>query len=1057
MYCKYAPCYVTINKGIFLPMVAGVCRMLQRRQYNKAFSIVEMLIAVALVTCLSAVSYRILKSATKSQLSSVESQKANSLSQVALDRFKSDVSLIDYNWVRFGVASVYPHQGYEFGSNYYTDDTISQTEELNDGVTFLRRDPFSDRVYEFSTQKRICYPEAPSATLDLSLFEDMMKLNSVEGLKKDDWVLIYQAGHYMLGVVKSVGVAGVKLREPNDLEKQQTSQNNAGKSNGYVIQPGVVMASLDYDGSATTTTEDDGFCFDSSTSRMQKIGSPVSYFVDYRTNDSKEKSLTNTYVLNDRGEKEKMLVRTEYVGGEVEREYVSKIDSVGFMYDLLGEQNVNGTTGEIVRNVGRDKNSSELLDLSHSVDESNQFQNTYRIIAMKINITVASQDQKTGGQGWKQTKELKVAFDPSFSDESYQDSTTVVSSLTDTLTTLEGPSGVTLTEELGKPLYFVNGDSEEVIVPVSKFQVAADGTMGDQSSGEIYVYDKHGCSVNADSGCDPSENNSVIKFNLGTGVKFFPNTLVQTALADGTQRILVGGVGMQTVGSVISRKSVLGVIDVEPGTTLAEKLQNPVSGGCNIAGCALQEINTSLPETEGLVDTANISVDTKNPGTIYISSVTKKEGESSPAKIYKGIWNGSIYSYSQFGEVPGTDQSRLVSSISDKMITIAGSQWLAACTTKKISESCDGPCLTKENGAVPPKSSFTVGASGAISMAELPFGGGSMTVVGTSGSGSTSGSSSSGGSSGYTVPDFEDLGTMTGSSMGGSSGGSSGTVTSEEDAYGAIVLVARDAANPDVLKKVQLRQHNYMCPSMGVDKSGNLIISGRLTAQPISYLEMQRAVTDSVFQAQIAQQIMYLDEIGNVDEENSYFADYYRVDPDTYEDPTNPQYIGWQTGASTVEFPDGTFGMVNANKFRLAAGFGLNTSGSAKEFSNAGIAQISLAGMQDRVVASIVTDPTNFNNSSITTTYALRSTDLPSVYIPGTFYMNTNADGTGARTDPTPLPAISPSMSDSSWITMYQQFLSSHSANGLNTEMPVLGDNTVEVEHCENSFPSTCK
>ncbi len=1018
--------------------------MLQRRQYNKAFSIVEMLIAVALVTCLSAVSYRILKSATKSQLSSVESQKANSLSQVALDRFKSDVSLIDYNWVRFGVASVYPHQGYEFGSNYYTDDTISQTEELNDGVTFLRRDPFSDRVYEFTTPKRICYPEAPSATLDLSLFEDTMKLNSVEGLKKDDWVLIYQAGHYMLGVVTSVGVAGVKLREPNDLEKQKTSQNNAGKSNGYVIQPGVVMASLDYDASATTTTEDDGLCFDSSTSRMQKIGSPVSYFVDYRTNDSKEKSLTNTYVLNDRGEKEKMLVRTEYVGGEVVREYVSKIDSVGFMYDLLGEQNVDGTTGEIVRNVGRDKNSSELLDLSHSVDESNQFQNTYRIIAMKINITVASQDQKTGGQGWKQTKELKVAFDPSFSDESYQDSTTVVSSLTDTLTTLEGPSGVTLTEELGKPLYFVNGDSEEVIVPVSKFQIMADGTLGAQSSGEIYVYDKHGCSVNATSGCSPSENNSVIRFDLGANSQFFPNTLVQAELENGKQRIIVGGVGMQTVGSTVTRRSLLGVIDMDPGETLAQKLENPVSGACNISGCSLQEIDTGSPATQDLVDTANISVDTKNPGTIYISTVTKKVGENSPAVIYKGSWNGSVFSYSKYGEVPGTDDSRLVSSISDRMISIAGTQWLAACTTKKISQSCDGPCLTKENGAVP-KNFSLLSASGTL--VESPsFDGSTFSPLG----GSSSGSSGSGGlPGGHTLPG--------GGGFVGGSAGSGGTVVSADDAYGSIILMARDPNNMAVLKTVQLRKHNYMCPTMGVDNSGNLIISGRLTAQPVSFLEMQRAVSDSTFQAEISQQVMYLDEIGTNDGSNAYFADYYRVDPSTYQDSTNPQYIGWQTGASTVEFPDGTFGMVNANKFRLAAGFGGNTSGSAKEFSNAGIAQISLAGMQDRVVASIVTDPKNFNNSAITTTYALRSTELPSVYIPGTFYMNTNADGTGARTEPTPLPAISPAMSDASWIEMYRQFLSSHDSNGLNTAMPILGASTTEVADCQTSFPSTCK
>jgi Tfp pilus assembly protein PilV len=104
---------------------------------NLGFSIIEMTLSTFMVISVSMVAYRVLKTQTEQQVTSIKNQKNNRTSQVALNRFKSDVDQFDPNWVRYGIAAVYPHQGYGLGNNYYLMSSADRAKtNLNDGVTF---------------------------------------------------------------------------------------------------------------------------------------------------------------------------------------------------------------------------------------------------------------------------------------------------------------------------------------------------------------------------------------------------------------------------------------------------------------------------------------------------------------------------------------------------------------------------------------------------------------------------------------------------------------------------------------------------------------------------------------------------------------------------------------------------------------------------------------------------------------------------------------------------------------------------------------------------------
>lgn len=1070
--------------------------MKQKINRTKGFSIIEMTLASFLVLSVAAVSYRVLNSQTSKQVAEIQNQKADSVSQLAISRFKADASMIDPNWVRYGVAPIWPHQGYGLGQNFYllsTEDRKLEP-EVNDGVTFLRRVPQSDRLYvPVGDYSRLCSNGSPISS-DKPLYNTDLTLDSVDGLNVGDWLLLYQAGHYALGVIASVNseatsvsnvaastsgaepsastptngpentngtqtpsglptsniddtsrytmdsgglvstsYGSIRLRMPNAQEKQLTSTTTTGMSNGFVTKPGVVAASFDITAIATPEQEDDFYCFDSINSNFQKVA-PVSYYIDYRTSNGGTKTVTNSY-MKDKSSNEniKMLVRSEYINGVEKREYLAPIDDLGFTYDLV---NRTGTGDKIARDVGREKNTGYLQNLNvyDPTTQVSNFLTSYQIVAMKMSVGFMTKDKTNPSDDWRQSREVKVALDPSLQNDAYRSDMTIVSSLTDNLNMLartatgNGSSGGN--EQIGKPLYLNYGSSSnsEVVVPASTFQSTNEGLMDLSSKGALYVYNPQGCAVNPTNGCDPSANHSAITFNLGTDKRFFPNTVAQVTLDNGDRRIIVGGVAMTNKDdsgrAVVSRVPGIGVITLHPGETLASKLAS--SGGtptCSISGCEWHQIdNVTDTANYALVDTAHIATDPSHTDTIYVATMTKQSGEASTSSVYKGIWNGTSYNYSRFAGVVGTEDGKIISAISDHPIKVGNETYLAVCLTKKMSSSCGGECVS---GVIPEEINPN-------DPAPPNLGGGA------GGSGGTPG-------------------------RGNDAGGSSGGVTNSNtlaDTLGEIQLVRQGsgALSPGIT----LIRHNYRCSAINEDLNGNLIVSGRLTVQPIPYAAVKKAVEYSAIPAASDKQqllltnnVLYLDEAVSVENAQTIYADYYQVDPSTYEDPRgDTQYIGWLTGTSTVEFADGTFGMVNGNKYRVATD--LNEAKEvvkATEYSNAGISKIELAGMNDRVVATIQTDPNNINNSIISATYAKRSNELPSVYIPGSFMV----DSVHIRATPTPLPSVTPSMSEQSWFLLYQALLTPINEQGLNSAMPILTKNYVNLSsHCKQTHPKTC-
>lgn len=964
----------------------------------KGYSLVEMLLATVLVISLSAVSYRVLKTITGKQSTNVTAQKTNKEAQIASDRFKNDISMVDYNWVRYGIASIYPHPGYGFDRNYYTDGSIRSVEALNDGITFLRRDPSNDRLYDIDESKRLCYPAAQT-TKDLDLYGNTLSMVSTDGLHDDDWVLVYQAGKYAIAMIQQVNSNLVTLVPPLTNAEQKIGLDANSVITGFVSRPGVVPANMDFHANLNAQAADDTFCFDVNAPQLQKIANPVSYFVDYRTTDGEEKSAGNSYILDKQGNPQKMLVRVEHKKSATKREYIANIDQVEFTYDLIEGKDPT-MPGGVIRNVGHDSTDPHMLGLLANVDPDHSdlvFESTNKIVAVKMNLRLASEGTQNGAKDWKQSQEIKVALDPSLKEDIYRDSMDVLSFLTDDLNTIPftkgGPTS-TYSEQSGKPLYLANGASAdaEILVPVSTFELDQYGALGPNSEGQVYVYDHTGCAVNATFGCDPSANRSSIQFTLGTGQTFFPNNVNQILLADGTVRITVGGVGVSTASGAPVRTPMMGIIDLLPGETLKDKFSGNPSSQCNIPNCSIQTINTSQTGLENFTDTANISVD-QAKGDIYVATMTKTTNTTDPnaipSSIYKGEWNGTDFTYTKFTDVSGTDDGRIVSAISDRLVEAGGEKYLVACLTKKVScGATTGECLDDSNGAIP------------------------------------------------------------------------GVDDPSNDVYGRIQLIKSDGT------KIVLMKHNYRCSSINVDNNNNLIIGGRLSAQPITNEQIRNALTDSTYLADLQKKVLYLDEVGEISGGVAKYADYFKVDSSTYTDsfrssntapPTDAQYIGWLTGMSTFQYPDGTFGMANANKYKLDPGVGRNSSAAVKEYANAGIQEVNLAGMTDRVVATIETDQGNLNGSRITAVYNSAISEIPEIYIPGQFYMN---NPSAARTTPTPLPSVSPGMSDESWIQLYRQMLSPQNNTGLNAGMPSISAAMADVAtqdttefNCKRSYP----
>ena len=991
----------------------------------KGFSIMEIVLSTLLVLSLSAVSYRVLKGLTSGQTTAVSSQKQNSAASLAMDRFKRDVTMIDYNWTRYGVAAVYPHPGYSFGTNYYTDANIAQTEKMSDGVTFLRRDPTNDTIYEMFNGARYCYPTAQYGN-DKILYSDDIKLSSpIAGLAVNDWVLVYEAGIYAVGVVTNLNPPDkISIRMPNTDEEQAPGLDNSSKATGFIVKPGVVTADADIHSNITPRASDDEFCLTPLNARVQKISSPVSYFADYQTSDGQVKSVNNSYVLNAKGEKQKMLVRQEYIGGTIQREYLANADQVGFTYDQLTDDIT--ISGGIQKDIGRDQSNMVLIKTLSNENPNQQgqaFQTTNKVVAIKMNLR--SSTLNSDKASLNQDQELKVALNPSASDDMYKGQMQVDSYLTDNLqvNTAMIRTANKFFQQPMKPLYLPNtGDSakDEVVVPVATYEVKTDGTFGTDSYGQLSVYNKEGVPANDLNGAPTS--NSTIMFDPGHGASFFPNVVSSMIMTDGSTRIIAGGLTVAVVGGNTIRQPALGIIDLQPGETLTDKLKHQTStGNCNIRDCSFQTINNLSPDMTDLRDTANMTMDPIT-NDIYVTSMTKAVGQNSPSVLYQGTWNGSAYAFTKLGDIPDSDSGRVVTAMSDKTIEMNGQKYVAICQTKKISDSCgSGGCL--QNFIPGPRQNAQQSDS---------FGGG-------------------------------DLGNGTDdNSQGDSFGSNNDSFSNTTSELGTIKLVRYDTVRQKLFTWT-LKEHNYRCSSMMVDQDQNLEVAGRLAVQPISQVDISRSLISKNYQTAVLQDIMYLDEVAMVEGNTAVYADMFKVDPDTYQHSpysdvgysgvTPPQYIGWFTGVSSFQYPDGSFGFANGNSFVLGPNFHENSGNTdPKEFSNVGIQQIKSAGMHDRVVATIQTDSKNINGSVITATYTPHVTKLPDVYIPGSFMFNASSP----RTTPTPMPLAAPAMSDASWIHLYQQMLSPNGTDGLNNQMPVFTGSAQTTPICNKSSPSTC-
>lgn len=992
---------------------------------RQGFSVIEMMLSTVLVVAVGAVSYRVLSKQTANQIASIQSVKESSSIQSAMNRFKLDVLMMDPNWSRYGVPPMFVHQGYSHGKNYYSSSTLSNVQagiSLMDGVTLLRRNPKSDRIYLPNTAvaENLCYNQTLGPG-DQNIFASNIALDTTEGLAVGDWMLAYQAGSYVLGVITQIGSATsptddssrksnknlnegstiptIRLRSPNAAETATIS------SSGYVTKPGVVWASFDTSGSITSSTADNSICFQTSRVNFQKLGNPVSYYVDYLTTDGEAKKSTNAYKLDSKGNKVNMLVRSEYKAGVEKREYISVVHDLGFTYDLMDTE-----SSDSLRNIGRSLSTEGLIGvLEPSSGSFVNFFPAYKIVAVKMSASVMTINPNNKTQEWKQNRELKVALDPSLKQGIYQDENTVVSSLTDSLDTLSNNhSGNGGSENIGKPLYLVNANGEnEMLVPVSTLVLDGNGNMAGSSDGAIYVYNANGCAVN-DSSCAPTSD-SVIKFIAGNNTKFFPNTIAQVSLGNGQRRIIVGGIAITNAEGSVVRKPGFGYIDLSDSQTLTNALDNAQGGTdtCSIKNCHWKTVETNTADLMNLTDSANISVNPNEPNEIYVAPMTKKVGKSSMSSVFRGVWSGSAYSFSKFADIQGTESSKVVTAISDKPVRILGTDYLAVCVSKSMDDTCNGECMTKSTS----QTSVEV----------------NQTVLQAQGVGDHS-------------EGDEEVSEGTGKGGG-----------SPVDVYGEIKLIKQGSGILEGQQGITIVKHNYRCSSLSVDSGNNLIVSGRLTIQPIPYQEIKAAALKGT--SDRANDILFLDEIASGSGSNAVYADYYQVDPQTYAAEATPQYIGWLTGVSAVEFSNGTFGILNGNKMKLAANYMENGTGATQEFSNAGISEVRLAGISDRVVASIETDPTNINKSVITATYVAQTSELPSVYIPGKFFV----DPANPRLNPTPLPSMPATISESSWFSLYMSMLTPQGDDGLNSSMPTLGASVVAASSCLNSIPSTCQ
>lgn len=716
-----------------------------------------------------------------------------------------------------------------------------------------------------------------------------------------------------------------------------------------------------------------------------RIVNPITYELDFATVDGNPNSPTSPYLLNEEGDKKKMVYRTTYSNGVRKREALVEAEQLGFLYDVLkttygGTSGFSGyVDGDVARNIGRSSNDEiQLLNLGSSPDDNQvEYVTTSRILSIKMTLGMKMPSRN----GELKLNALHAAIDPMLKDDKYQSTAGVESSVTRSLGhkavagLSNSPPGV-FNEQPGKPLYLVNSGSPEMLLPVSGFHILEDGTMGAASRGVVFVYNSEG---------DRVTNHNSIYFNSGNDAVFFPSTITQSVATDGTRTIMVGGVSVQKGG--FGREPGVALITLGANETLQERLESSAGndapvGGCNISGCAWIPISkTANPEFS---DTANISVSSTDPKTFYIVPMTKV-GKDVATKAYKAhVIDSQEIVFDTVATVSGSEDEKIITAVSNRTLkTRDGNEWVATCLSKKTSTSCDGGECIKYQDLKRRK--------------EDPV---------------------------Y-VP--------------------------SNNAFGEIQLISVNANIPPV----RIASHNYRCSSLIVNQDGGLLISGRLTVQELSPEHIEKRI-GSNSESEYPSEFLFLDEVAVEANQSMTYADYYSVEPKTFSNESDSQHIGWLTGLSAVEFQDGTFGMMSANKYRAYVTnpneLSYNQASQIHDLANAGIHKLKLGGMDATVVASILTNAQNLNASEVFTNYMEAMRNKPGVYIPGSLYVSS----TSPRSTPTPLPQMSPSMTEKSWLDLYQAMLTPNSNGSLDANMPVFDWQMQKVETCKDTHPKTC-
>ncbi|MEZ4704471.1 MAG: type II secretion system protein [Bdellovibrionota bacterium] len=664
-------------------------RFARVKKGSVGFSLIESLIAMVGFLAVVAVAYQVINKQQRAQYNEITSARIDRQIDLAMDRFKKDVALIDPTWATLGVASIYPHQGLGFSSNYYVDPSV-QAQGLNDGVTFLKK---SNVATIYSINQKLYYPASNSAAGDKQIYgETFTVTNGDANLVDGTWVLIYQPGSYALGVISNVtgGGTNVTLRALNTAERQATTLNSGSFSTGHVTDAGVKPTSFDDLGTLTSSNADDKFVFDPTNARIQ-IVEPVSYEIDWQTSDGLPKSGANSYVLDAQGNPGKVLVRTTYHSGGADREYLAMIDEVWFTYDLLvstsasGSVSLNGyLAGDIEFNVGRRNDGIQLLDLNLSdpATAQDQFQTSGNIVGLKINLVSNRYNSK--GQLVALNRATKISLDPSLQgDDRFQEDDRFVAAVTDYGET--DPFGSGVRDTIGRPGYLRTGSSHEVIVPVTRFDLNNPAL----NSGKLLIYDDAGCPVNSGTGCSVGVG-SYITFAEPNGNKFFPNSVNVIELYGGARRIIVGGMSVEidertSPPTVVNRYGSVATIELGANETLAGKMDGGTSTTtCNIDNCNVSvladAVTPDFKDTGGGISTyidSGTSLD-----VTYTASMTKASANSR-SKIFKMTYDDVNHSYSSPTVLVELDHNnRLISALGDKPFNIGGTDYLAVCTTR---------------------------------------------------------------------------------------------------------------------------------------------------------------------------------------------------------------------------------------------------------------------------------------------------------------------------------------------------------------------------------------